>query len=59
MKIFGVIDAIMALLGLATSGNMMLGTILMNHADHWLHVALAVMILAAGFLLPDEHAAQR
>ncbi|MDT3685525.1 MAG: hypothetical protein RO009_10850 [Pseudorhodoplanes sp.] len=49
----------MALLGLATSGNMMLGTILMNHADHWLHVALAVMILAAGFLLPDEHAAQR
>lgn len=57
LKIFGVIYAIVALLGLATSDNMVLGVILMNHADHWLHVALAVVILAAGFLLPDDHAA--
>lgn len=59
LKIFGVIYAIVALPGLATSGNMVLGAILMNHADHWLHVTLAVVILAAGFLLPDDHAAPR
>jgi hypothetical protein len=57
LKIFGVIYALIALLGLMTDGNMLLGIILMNHADHWLHVGLAIVILAAGFLLPDDHAA--
>jgi hypothetical protein len=27
-----------------------------NALDHWLHVALAAVILAAGFLLEDEPA---
>lgn len=57
LKVFGAIYAIIAALGLATSGNMLLGVILMNHADHWLHVTLAIVILAAGFLLPDDHGA--
>ena len=37
-------------------GPMLLGLVAMNAADHWLHVALAVVILAAGFLLEDEPA---
>jgi hypothetical protein len=28
--------------------------IAMNMADHWLHVVLAIVILAAGFGLPDD-----
>ena len=35
---------------------MLLGLVAMNTADHWLHVILAVVILAAGFLLEDEPA---
>ena len=56
LKIIGVVYAAVAVLGLVTSGNMLLGVILMNAADHWLHVALAVVILAAGFLLEDAPA---
>jgi len=52
----GVVYAIVAVLGLVSSGNMLLGVVLMNPADHWLHVALAIVILAAGFLLDDEPA---
>jgi hypothetical protein len=33
---------------------MLLGFIAMNDADKWLHVVLAVVILAAGFLLPED-----
>ena len=54
LKIFGVVYALVALLGLVTGGDMLLGVIQVNAADHWLHVALAVVILAAGFLLPDD-----
>lgn len=54
LKIVGVVYAIVAVLGLVSGGNMLLGVIAMNPADHWLHVALAVVILAAGFLLDDE-----
>ncbi len=55
LKIVGVVYAIVAVLGLVSGGStMLLGVIAMNAADHWLHVALAVVILAAGFLLDDE-----
>jgi Domain of unknown function (DUF4383) len=57
LKVFGVIYALVALLGLFTSGDMLLGFIRTNNADHWLHVALAVVILAAGFMLPEDRAA--
>jgi hypothetical protein len=33
---------------------MMLGLIMVNEADKWLHVALAIVILIAGFALPDD-----
>ena len=48
--------ALVAVLGLVMGGPMLLGLVAMNAADHWLHVALAVVILAAGFLLEDEPA---
>jgi hypothetical protein len=45
---------LVAVLGFFSHGNMLLGLIRVNHADHWLHVLLAVVVLAAGFLLPGE-----
>ena len=53
LKIIGIVYAIVAVLGLVMGGDMLFG-IAMNMADHWLHVVLAVVILAAGFALPDE-----
>ncbi len=54
LKIIGVVYAIVAILGLFMGGDMLLGMIAMNMADHWLHVALAIVILFAGFALPDD-----
>ena len=54
LQIFGVVYALVAILGFFLHGELLLGLIRVNHADHWLHVLLAVLILAAGFLLPGE-----
>jgi hypothetical protein len=54
LKIVGVVYALVAILGLVMGGNMLLGLIAMNPADHWLHVAFAIVLLAAGFMLEDE-----
>ena len=53
LKIIGIVYAIVAILGLVMGGDMLFG-IAMNVADHWLHVVLAVVILLAGFALPDD-----
>ena len=53
LKIIGIVYAIVAILGLVMGGDMLFG-IAMNMADHWLHVVLAVVILLAGFALPDD-----
>ena len=49
LKIIGVIYAIVAILGFVMSGDMLLGMVAMNTADRWLHVLLAIVLLAAGF----------
>jgi hypothetical protein len=55
LKIVGIVYAIIAILGFfMVSNGMLLGFIAMNTADQWLHVVLAVVILLAGFLLPDD-----
>jgi hypothetical protein len=54
LKIIGVVYAIVAVLGFLMPGDMMLGMVAMNGADRWLHVALAIVILYAGFGLPAE-----
>lgn len=52
LRVIGVIYAIVAVLGFIM-GDMVFG-IAMNMPDHWLHVVLAVVILYAGFGLPEE-----
>jgi hypothetical protein len=54
LKVVGVVYAIVAVLGFLMPGDMMLGMVAMNGADRWLHVALAIVILYAGFGLPAE-----
>jgi hypothetical protein len=56
LKIVGIVYAIVAILGFFMVGEdgMMLGLIMVNEADKWLHVALAIVILIAGFALPDD-----
>ena len=55
LKIVGIVYAIIAILGFfMVSNGMLLGFIAMNTADQWLHVVLAVVILLAGFALPDD-----
>jgi len=58
LKIVGVVYAIVAILGLAMGGDMLLGLIAVNAADHWLHVVLAAVVLLAGFALPDDGGAR-
>jgi Domain of unknown function (DUF4383) len=55
LKILGVVYAIVAVVGFVMmkgGDGLMFGMIAMNMMDHWLHVALAIIILAAGFGLP-------
>jgi hypothetical protein len=55
-QIFGVIYAIVAILGFMTPNGMLLGLISNNPADTWLHVVLAVAMLAIGFGTPKQTA---
>ncbi len=52
LKIFGVIYLLLAVLGfiLVPSGGALLGLVMMNTADHWLHVVLGVVLLIAGIV---------
>lgn len=52
LRVVGVIYAIVAVLGFIMAGPVF--GIAMNMADHWLHVVLAIVILFAGFGLPDD-----
>ena len=57
LKVFGVVYALVAVLGFFQSGDMLLGLLVNNMADKWLHVLLAVVTLGAGFALPDDKTA--
>lgn len=55
LKILGIVYAIVAICGFVVmkgGDGMMFGMVAMNMADHWLHVVLAIVLLAAGFGLP-------
>jgi hypothetical protein len=56
-QIFGVIYAVVAVLGFMTPNGMLLNMISNNPADTWLHVVLAVAMLAIGFLSPKQSSA--
>jgi hypothetical protein len=52
LKIFGVVYLLLVVLGflLIPSGGMLLGLVTMNMADHFLHLVLGVVLLAAGMM---------
>ena len=56
-KIFGLIYAVVAILGFMTPNGLLLGLISNNPAVTWLHVVLAVAMLAIGFGAPKQAAA--
>jgi len=51
LKIVGIVYGAVAVLGLYVGPGMLLGLVHVNAADNYLHVVLAVVILAAGFAL--------
>ena len=62
LLVFGAVYALVAILGFipgaVRGGNMLLGFIHVNTADKWLHVVLAIVILAAGYYLPEDRTAR-
>ena len=52
-RIFGVIYALVAILGFAAGDAMLLGLISNNRADTALHVAIALVALTLGFLVKE------
>jgi Domain of unknown function (DUF4383) len=55
-QIFGVIYALLAVMGLVIGNGMIFNLISNNTADIWLHVVLAVVMLAIGFGTPKQTA---
>ena len=56
-KTVGAAYVVVTVAGFLTSGNMLLGLVHINDADRWLHLGLAVVILAAGIVLPNQRSA--
>ena len=56
-QIFGVIYALVALLGFAMGNQPLLGIVANNAADTWLHVLIAIVALYLGFGMKSETAA--
>lgn len=54
IKIIGAIYLTVAIVGFFTLSDMLLGVVHINDADRWLHLVLAVVILAAGYVLEDS-----
>lgn len=52
-KIFGVVYALVAILGFMKGDGLLLGMVANNMADVWLHVVLAVTMLFLGFVVKD------
>jgi hypothetical protein len=52
-RVFGVVYALVAVLGFYAGNGMLLGLISNNAADTWLHVAIAVVALVLGFGVKD------
>jgi hypothetical protein len=52
-RVFGVVYALVALLGFVVGEGMLLGLISNNMADTWLHVVIAAAALYLGFVAKD------
>jgi hypothetical protein len=55
-KIFGIVYALVAVLGFMNGDKPLLGMIANNMNDVWLHVVLALAMLSLGFLTSDSSA---
>lgn len=55
-RIFGIVYALVAVLGFYNGDQPLLGMISSNTANTWLHVGLAVVMLAIGFGTPKQTA---
>lgn len=55
-RIFGIVYALVAVLGFMKGDGMLLGLISNNTADTWLHVVLAAVMLFIGFVLAKQSA---
>jgi len=53
LRVVGILYVVVAVLGFV-SGDMILGFISNNGGDNWLHVVLALVLLAAGFGMADR-----
>jgi hypothetical protein len=53
-KIFGLVYALVAILGFMKGDGMLLGCVANNMADVWLHVGLSVAMLFFGFVAKDS-----
>lgn len=56
-KAVGAAYVLVTIVGFLTPGDMLLGMVHINQADRWLHLGLAIVILAMGFILPNRQAA--
>lgn len=56
LKLLGFGGLAVTALGFMTSGDMMLGIIHVNQADHWLHLGLGLVVLASGYIFSDRKA---
>ena len=53
-QIFGVIYALVAVLGFVQGDQMLLGMVSNNAADTWLHVVIALLALYLGFMMRTD-----
>ncbi len=58
-RVFGVVYALVAVLGFSAGDGMVLGLISNNMPDTWLHVAIAVVALTLGFAVKDDNTAAK
>ena len=55
-RIFGIVYALVAVLGFMKGDGLLLGLVSNNMADSWLHTALAAVMLFLGFAAPADRA---
>ena len=55
-RIFGLVYAVVAVLGFLKGDGLLLGVISNNMPDVWLHVVLAAIMLLLGFAVPADRA---
>jgi hypothetical protein len=55
-RVFGIVYALVAILGFLVGNGLLLGLISNNTADTWLHVVIALVALALGFAAQESNA---